>query len=179
MPLLYLTEAIVERVDGLFASAYAPSTLDSFLRLFTWGHSLQLDPPTRICRPPSPCEGGCCPRAESLVYVDVDSLLRRFYGSGKQARHSGMPSLAGTTSGCAVGPPLAAAVSTERAAPVVGGTAVRLRGGNAGSARAAASLVVQAIAMARTAGASGPILVLGDNAFGSGPVVSACHNALG
>jgi Transposase DDE domain group 1 len=55
--------------------------------------------------------------------------------------------------------------------------ATRLRGGNAGSARAAASLVKQAIATARAAGASGQILVRGDSAFGSGPVVSACRKA--
>jgi hypothetical protein len=66
-------------------------------------------------------------------------------------------------------------VSTEQAAPVVAAT--RLRGGNAGSARAAASLVHQAITTARAAGASGQILVRGDSAFGSGPVVSACRKA--
>jgi hypothetical protein len=55
--------------------------------------------------------------------------------------------------------------------------ATRLRGGNAGSARSAASLVKQAIATARAAGATGRILVRGDSAFGSGPVVSACRKA--
>ena len=55
--------------------------------------------------------------------------------------------------------------------------ASRLRGGNAGSARAAASLVMQAIATARRSGATGAILVRGDSAFGSGPVVSACRRA--
>jgi hypothetical protein len=68
-----------------------------------------------------------------------------------------------------------AAISTSQAVPVVAAT--RLRGGNAGSARSAASLVKQAIATARTAGATGPILVRGDSAFGSGPVVSACRKA--
>jgi hypothetical protein len=55
--------------------------------------------------------------------------------------------------------------------------ATRLRGGNAGSARAAASLVTQAIATARAVGASGRILVRGDSAYGSGPVASACRKA--
>jgi hypothetical protein len=43
----------------------------------------------------------------------------------------------------------------------------------------AASLVKQAIATARSAGATGQILVRvrGDSAFGSGPVVSACRRA--
>ena len=71
--------------------------------------------------------------------------------------------------------PLIAAVSTDQAAPVV--AASRLRGSNAGSARAAASLVMQAIATARRSGATGAILVRGDSAFGSGPVVSACRRA--
>jgi hypothetical protein len=50
--------------------------------------------------------------------------------------------------------------------------ATGLRGGNAASVRSAASLVRQAIAAARSAGATGEILVRGDSAFGSGAVVS-------
>jgi hypothetical protein len=55
--------------------------------------------------------------------------------------------------------------------------ATRLRAGNAASARAAASLVGQAITTARACGAGGNILVRGDSAFGSGAVVSACRKA--
>jgi Transposase DDE domain group 1 len=57
------------------------------------------------------------------------------------------------------------------------GAAIRLSGGNAGSARAAASFVRQAIGAARAAGATGQILVRADSAFGSGAMVSACRTA--
>jgi hypothetical protein len=47
--------------------------------------------------------------------------------------------------------PLMATISTDTAAPVIAGT--RLRGGNAGSARGAASLVAEALGTAREIGA--------------------------
>jgi hypothetical protein len=70
---------------------------------------------------------------------------------------------------------LAATVSTPRAAPVVAAT--RLRGGSAGSARGAATLVTEAINTARHAGATGLIVVRADSAFYAGAFVAACrHN---
>jgi hypothetical protein len=105
----------------------------------------------------------------------VDSLLRRVYGPAKQGAAFGHAKVGGYNVRLRGLSPLIAAISTPHAAPVVAAT--RLRGGNAGSARSAASLVKQAIATARTAGATGPILVRGDSAFGSGPVVSACRKA--
>jgi DDE family transposase len=59
--------------------------------------------------------------------------------------------------------------------PVIAAT--RLRAGNAASARAAASLVRQAIATARACGAGGKILVRGDSSFGNSAVVAACRKA--
>jgi hypothetical protein len=115
------------------------------------------------------------PGAAQLAYVDVDSLLRRVYGPAKQGAAFGHAKVGGYNVRLRGLSPLVAAISTDQAAPVVAAT--RLRGGNAGSARAAASLVKQAIATARAAGATGQILVRGDPAFGSGPVVSACRTA--
>jgi Transposase DDE domain group 1 len=66
-------------------------------------------------------------------------------------------------------------VSTPVAAPVV--TTARLRGGNAGSARGAASLVAEAIGTARAAGATGMIVVRADSAFYAGAFVAACGRA--
>jgi hypothetical protein len=51
----------------------------------------------------------------------------------------------------------------------------RLRAGNAGSARGAASLVTQAITTARAAGATGEIILRGDSAFYTKKVVWACR----
>jgi Transposase DDE domain group 1 len=55
--------------------------------------------------------------------------------------------------------------------------AIRLRGGNAGSARGAASLLAQAIATAKAAGAKGMILVRADSAYYAGAVISAARRA--
>lgn len=101
----------------------------------------------------------------------VDSLLPRVYGPAKQGAGFGHAKVGGYSVKLRGLSPLVAAISTDQAAPVVAAT--RLRGGNAASARSAASLVKQAIVTARAAGAAGRILVRGDSPFGSGPVVSA------
>jgi Transposase DDE domain group 1 len=159
----------------LFGSVYAPSTLGSFLRFFSWGHALQLEAAGRDLLAALAARAPLLPGAQTLAYVDVDSLLRRVYGPAKQGAAFGHAKVGGYNVRLRGLSPLVAAVSTEQAAPVVAAT--RLRGGNAGSARAAASLIKQAIGTARAAGASGRILVRGDSAFGSGPVVSACRRA--
>ena len=68
---------------------------------------------------------------------------------------------------------LMATVSTPLAAPVV--TTARLRGGNAASARGAASLVAEALGTARAAGATGTLVVRVDSAFYAGAFVAACR----
>jgi hypothetical protein len=160
---------------NVFASVYAPSTLGSFLRFFTWGHALQLESAARDLLAALARRTPLLPDAQSLAYVDVDSLLRRVYGPAKQGAAFGHAKVGGYSVRLRGLSPLIAAISTKQAAPVVAAT--RLRGGNAGSARAAASLVKQAITTARASGATGQILVRGDSAFGSGPVVTACRTA--
>jgi hypothetical protein len=64
-------------------------------------------------------------------------------------------------------------VITPLAAPVVAAT--RLRGGNAGSARGAATLVAEAINTARRAGATGLLVVRADSAYYAGAFVAACR----
>jgi hypothetical protein len=54
---------------------------------------------------------------------------------------------------------------------------VRLRAGKAGSGKHAASMVAEAIAVARAAGATGEILVRGDSAYGNSAVVATCAKA--
>ena len=159
----------------LFGGVYAPSTLGAFLRFFTWGHTLQLEAAARDVLAALARRAPLLPGAETLAYVDVDSLLRRVYGPAKQGAAFGHAKVGGYNVRLRGLSPLVAAISTERAAPVVAAT--RLRGGNVGSARSAASFVKQAIATARSAGATGQILVRGDSAFGSGPVASACRKA--
>ena len=70
---------------------------------------------------------------------------------------------------------LAATISTPLAAPVIAST--RLRGGNASSARGAASMVTEAVGTARAAGCTGTIVVRMDSAFYGAPACSAAHRA--
>jgi hypothetical protein len=160
---------------GLFSSVYAPSTLGSFLRFFSWGHSLQLEAAARDLLAALAARTPLLPGADTLTYLDVDSLLRRVYGPAKQGASFGHAKVGGYTVKLRGLSPLLAAISTEQAAPVIAAT--RLRGGSAGSARAAAGFIRQAIGTARTAGASGRILVRADSAYGSGVVVAACRKA--
>jgi hypothetical protein len=159
----------------LFGGVYAPSTLGSFLRFFTWGHSLQLEAAGRDLLPVLAARTPLLPGADTRTFVDVDSLLRRVYGPAKQGAAFGHAKVGGYQVKLRGLSPLIATLCTDQAAPVIAAT--RLRGGNAGSARGAASLVKQAIATARQAGAGGQILVRADSAFGSGAVVSACRAA--
>ena len=54
---------------------------------------------------------------------------------------------------------------------------IRLRAGRAGSGRGAASMLTEAIGVARAAGAAGEVLVRGDSAYGHAMVVRACQRA--
>ena len=65
--------------------------------------------------------------------------------------------------------PLISIISTPLSAPVLG--PVRLRGGNAGPARGAASLAAEAIGTAREAGCTGKILVRFDSAYYTSAVI--------
>ena len=66
--------------------------------------------------------------------------------------------------------PLATTLSTPAGAPVIAG--IRLRAGRAGSGKGAASMVTDAITVARAAGAAGEVLVRGDSAYGHSAVVA-------
>jgi hypothetical protein len=69
--------------------------------------------------------------------------------------------------------PLIAILSTPDSAPVVAAT--RLRAGNAGSARGAASLVAEAVGTAKACGGSGEVIVRMDSAFYSKKVIWICR----
>jgi Transposase DDE domain group 1 len=159
----------------LFAGVYAPATLGQFLREFTHGHTRQLASAARAhlvalarCTP-------LLPGADRRVFLDIDSLLRPVYGHGKQGASFGHAKIAGRQVLRRGLSPLATTLSTERSAPVVAG--IRLRAGRAGSGKGAASMVTEAVGVARAAGATGEIVVRGDAAYGSAAVVAACRRA--
>jgi Transposase DDE domain group 1 len=156
----------------LFDEVYAPSTLGTLLREFSFGHARQLESVLRehVC--------ALTERTELLVgieqqaFVDIDSLLRPVYGHAKQGASYGHTKIAGKQVLRKGLSPLATTISTAQAAPVIAG--MRLRAGKTGSGKGAGRMVAQAIVTARAAGASGKILVRGDSAYGSRAVVRAC-----
>ncbi len=159
----------------LFAGVYAPSTLGSFLRAFTHGHVLQLTAVLRALLVNLAQRTPVLPGAGRLTFVDIDSLLRRVYGHQKRGARFGPAKVGGYQLPLRGLSPLIVTISTRLAAPVI--AAIRLRAGNAGSARGAASLLAQAITTAKAAGAAGMILVRADSAYYAGAVISAARRA--
>jgi hypothetical protein len=156
----------------LFGGVYAPSTVGTLLREFTFGHARQLESVLRahlvaLCERVDLLAG-----ADQRVFIDIDSLLRPVYGNAKQGASYGHTKIAGKQVLRKGLSPLGTTISTARSAPVIAG--LRLRAGKTGSAKGAARMVTQAIGTARTAGTDGQILVRGDSAFGSRKVVAAC-----
>ncbi|MGH9252596.1 MAG: IS1380 family transposase [Acidimicrobiales bacterium] len=159
----------------LFTGVYAAATLGQFLREFSHGHTSQLAAVTRAHLVNLAQRTEVLPGIDQQAYIDIDSLVRPVYGHAKQGASFGHTKIAGKQVLRRGLSPLATTISTAQAAPVVAG--IRLRGGKAGSGRGADSMVKEAVKTARAAGASGKILVRGDSAYGTGPVVSACLNA--
>jgi hypothetical protein len=119
----------------LFSAIYAPSTLGSFLRAFTFGHVRQLDAVasrfllgladlTRLLRmrPTSSADGG---RA-GFVFVDVDDTVIEVHGHAKQGAGFGYNKVRGLNALLATG-------TAPGAAPVI--VAQRLRRGSCSSPR--------------------------------------------
>jgi hypothetical protein len=159
----------------LFGGVYAPATLGQLLREFTHGHGLQLASVARTHLVNLVEQTGLLPGIETRVFIDIDSLLRPVYGHAKQGASYGHTKIAGKQILRKGLSPLATTLCTEHGAPVIAG--IRLRAGRANSGRGAASMVRDAIDLARAAGASGQILVRGDSAYGSSAVVGACVRA--
>jgi hypothetical protein len=159
----------------LFGGIRAPSTLGSFLRSFTWGNVLQLQKVHRLVLAELARRAPLLPGADVLAFVDVDSQQKRVYGHAKQGAAFGFTKIQGKgllVRGLNV---LAATISTPLAAPVIAAT--RLRGGNAASARGAASMITEAVTTARDTGCSGTIVVRMDSAFYGAPACSAARQA--
>ena len=159
----------------LFGGVRAPSTLGSFLRRFTWGNVSQLQKAhreflVRLC-----AKTPLLPGAETLAFIDIDSTQNRVYGYSKEGAKYGHTKIASRSvlvKGLNV---LAGIISTPLSAPVIAAT--RLRGGNAGSARAAASLITETIRTARRCGCTGQIAVRLDSGYYNSAVIRAILEA--
>ncbi len=168
----------------LFARAYAPSTLGSFLRAFTFGHVRQLDAVASrflialagltglLGAPAAPAAddaGDTDTDTEvdrGYALVDVDDTIIEVHGYAKQGAGFGYSGVRGLNA-------LLATLTTATSAPVI--VAQRLRKGSTGSPRGAKRLVGDAVRTARRLlGKPHPVLVRMDSAFyGRGPVHAA------
>jgi hypothetical protein len=159
----------------LFAGVRAPSTLGSFLRSFTWGNVRQAEKAGREFTARLAGRAPLLPGAEVLAFIDIDSTQKRVYGHQKQGAKFGHTKIQGKSLLVRGLNALAATVSTPIAAPVIAG--VRLRGGNAGSARGAAGFAAEAVAAARACGATGTIVVRMDSAYCGAETIAAVRRA--
>jgi len=152
----------------VFTGAYAPSTLGSFLRSFTFGHVRQLDAVsarflTGLAATTPPVAG-----IDDQVMVDIDDTIIEVHGYAKQGSGYGYSGVRGLNA-------ILATVITNQAAPVI--VAQRLRKGSCGSPRGAKRLVTDALATVRklrTGPTGGKVLLRADSAFyGHGPIGAA------
>ena len=126
----------------VFDRLYAPSTLGSFLRTFTFGHVRQLDAvASRFLIELSSCTQVLGPPADTdTVFVDVDDTIVEVHGPKKQGTSFGYTKIRGLNA-------LVGTITSATFAPVIG--AVRLRKGAAGSARGVRKLVIELLALIR------------------------------
>jgi hypothetical protein len=151
----------------VFDRPYAPSTLGSFLREFTFGHVRQLDAVasrllTRLAEYTPVVDG-----IDGPVMVDLDDTIIEVHGYAKQGSGYGYSGIRGLNA-------LIATVTTEHGAPVI--TGQRLRKGSCGSPRGAARMIADTLATVarlRSAEATGKPMVRMDSAFYGYPAVAA------
>src|SRR3954453_17425373 len=157
----------------LFDGVYAPSTLGTLLREFSFGHARQLESVLREHLAALAERTELLVGIDEQVFIDIDSLLRPVYGHAKQGASYGHTKIAGKQILRKGLSPLATTISTPGGAPVIAG--MRLRAGKPNSGKGAGRMVAQAIATARAAGVSGQILVRGDSSYGNRAVVGTCR----
>jgi hypothetical protein len=162
-------------MPALFGGVRAPSTLGSFLRSFTWGNMLQLQKVHRVFLGELARRAPLLPGADVLAFIDIDSTQKRIYGHQKQGAAFGHTKIGGKSLLIRGLNALAATISTPLGAPVIAAT--RLRGGNANSARGAASLATEAVATARATGCTGTLVARADCAFYSAAFTGAVRAA--
>jgi len=154
----------------VFDRPYAPSTLGSFLRAFTFGHVRQLDAVASRFLAELTRRTPVLPGLDGTVLVDVDDSVVQVHGHAKQGAGFGYSGVRGLNM-------LLATVSTAQAAPVI--VAQRLRKGSCASARGAKRLVADALATVRSLrpDPTGRVLLRADSAFYGCPTVGAALRA--
>ena len=141
----------------------APSTLGTFLRAFTFGHVRQLDRVLGVALQHA-WRAGAGPGDERLV-VDVDSFVGEVCGYEKEGVGFGYTKRRGYH------PMLASRADTGEVLHV------RLRKGQASSARGVVRFVEELIARVQRAGAAGEKLLRADSAFWNNQLFARLENA--
>ena len=144
----------------LFAHLYAPSTLGSFLRAFTFGHVRQLDAvASRFLISLAALSPLISPEPDGdYVFLDVDDTIIEVHGHQKQGASFGYSGVRGLNA-------ILATVKTVTGAPII--LAQRLRRGAASSPHGATRLIRDALAtLHRLPGMSAArVLFRADSAF--------------
>lgn len=149
----------------LFDEVRAPSTLGTFLRLFTFGHIRQLDAVAAGFLARLTAATPVLSGIGQVAFIDVDDTVRATYGYAKQGAGRGYTGVNGLNA-------VLATLSTPLSARLLG-----CGRGAVNSARGAARLLADALVCARRAGATGLAIVRADSAFYSYDIVSAARRA--
>lgn len=154
----------------LFTRTYAPSTLGSFLRTFTFGHARQLqsaagDLLVNLNRQ-VPLLGA--PARDQFVFLDVDDTIIEVHGYKKQGAGYGYSKVRGLNA-------LLGTVSTQGSAPAL--AAQRLRKGATHSARGAAHFITGAVGTVKRMGLGERLVTRCDSAYYSATAVAAATAA--
>jgi Transposase DDE domain group 1 len=163
----------------VFDRCYAPSTLGSFLRAFTFGHVRQLDAVAARFLTALAGRTPLLAGSDAMVCVDIDDSIIEVHGHAKQGASFGYTRVRGLNM-------LLASASTTSAAPVI--VAQRLRKGSCGSPRGAERLVADALKTVKalrssdstsdpTGTVTGPVLLRADSAFYGSPTIGAAVRA--
>jgi hypothetical protein len=161
-------------MDRVFEACYAPSTLGSFLRQFTFGHVRQLDAVASRVLGNLAASTPLLDGVGGDVLVDVDDTIIEVHGHAKQGAGFGYSGIRGLNA-------LLGTLTVAGQAPVI--VAQRLRKGSTGSPRGAARLVADTLAavarlrQASVAGSlsgavAGRVLLRADSAFYCSAVVT-------
>src|SRR3954451_7621614 len=159
-------------MDRLFIGVRAPSTLGTFLRVFTFGHVRQLDGVAARLFAQLAARTPLLPGAGEVAYGDIDDTVRATHGYLKQGAGFGYSGVNGLNA-------LLGVVSTPMSAPVI--AAARLRKGSTNSARGAVRLVTDTLTAAKAVGAdptAGSLVVVRmDSAFYNHDVIGVVRRA--
>ena len=146
----------------LFDATRAPSTIGTWLRSFNWAAVRMLDAVSRETLARA-WAAGLGPDLDADLTIDVDSTICQTYGTQKQGAKFGYTKVRGYH-------PLVASLADTGEV-----LHARMRGGNAGSARGAGSLVRETVRRVRDAGATGGLTIRADSAFYARSFVRACR----